>query len=440
MKRILFLSFALSLSVACQEGAEEEENDPVKVETPTVVDTTSSKTGSTSGKIGSGANAAPFQTLEKLPPASGTIARALALNNVVAAASGLPIAASQTDMFGNSYGNYLGTSQIPSRFPPGTGSYAACEALNATRGVIGTIGNTDMTACFVGKSISDKLNDEDYHIYEVDVGGMGLQDSTMKFKIRKSVNASGNLKAVEMMTCSDGKQSEHLLWDFSGDKIKISIKGSAKPGDAEVKNVTYSAIVTATGVNASGVLTGTKDLAFRYMNLFTSGRNNYVVSKATQTSDTLLIARSACERASLDGACDDRSEQSVASADLHDNNPAGGQSPNFLALGDGAAYIKKTGLTGVQQWVAATGLVANSPESAHGALVRKKKDTDLPELSSTFETIEFTKDEAWDCSGDATKLSPSQDTFASCGKYMVDQDVHLECGGGGTANLSTAVF
>ena len=117
----------------------------------------------------------------------------------------------EDEMFGNEYEKYIGDDNLADFIPASTGSYAACEALNYARGVIGMIGNVDMSSCLVGKTIGEDLVDDDFHIYE-----FTMDEMVMKVKIRRVANDEGFLKGVEMMSCSEGKQTEYTKWDFSG--------------------------------------------------------------------------------------------------------------------------------------------------------------------------------------------------------------------------------
>nr|MBP9707401.1 hypothetical protein [Oligoflexales bacterium] len=272
---------------------------------------------------------------------------------------------------------------------------------------------------------------DEFHIYEYTMGEM-----VMKVKVRKVTDEDGFLKGAEMMTCSAGKQSEYTKWDFSGEEVAILSKGVSEPDNEEVESVSYEYSISATGVDEDGVLSGEKEISLRYQNLFTDGGNNHVISTAKQTAEKIEIMRAACEKESLTAECATHSESLYVSADLINNNPEGSQSPNFLALGDGAAFIKSEEIEGVQQWLADSGLVDNEAESTHGTYVLEKSG-EIVEISSEHEAVEFAEEESWDCSGDATAAQFAEALLPICGAYSLDQNVHLECN---QASLSKSVI
>jgi len=419
----VLLGACFLVSIGC--GDDEATEDPI-----------TAITGGGSTSLGTGNLSAPFASLLVVPPAVGPVIAANSLRLTNIATTGLPFAPSAEGEFGGQYSSYVGSSNLSDFFPENTGSYAACETLNYARGAYGTVGNADMMNCFLGQIADGELENEVFKFYSLD-----YDDESIQFKVRRINAADGNLAALEVFTCFEGQQEEYFSVDFSGGNVEMYFKGTAEPENPQVDRVTYEATVTADGVSAEGFFTGTKNLSYRYRNLFNDGRNNHVVADIVQKPETFEYNGFSCEREDLSGLCDSHSQGFLSYSEILDRNDTGGKDPNKFALGDGAAHITSSSINGIQQWLGDSGVVDNSTLSDFGQYVQDNI-SDKITINSTFEDITFTEEQTWDCSDTAEPIAEADAEAALqiCGIYSIDQNVHLECGGGGNANLSTDSF
>jgi len=419
--------------------------------------TTGGTTGNSTGYTPSGSNSSGVTRVADLPRvtdavSTGTSDRALKRSSTTPSTTGLPFATAHTDNFSNVYDPYLGEADISTFFPDSaTGSYAACDLLNFARGAYAQAAEGDMIMCIVTEAVGE-LTSDDYQYKSMEFTE-GSDTITYKMKFRQTTNDAGEITSFEMFGCSDDNEATNMvqdmyfLQDYSGDNVVMLVKGSTEPGNPDVDQVTYQVDVTADGINSSGEIVGTKVMAVRYQNLFSDNVLNHSVMDLTLTNTEFKYNGYFCDKnSSASTTCDAHGGGTAifASMDILNNNETGENNLNKFALGDGAAYLHTTdnSINGIQIWDADSGTVNNSDTGlSHYAYVVNNISS-AKAVSASYDAVTFNSDQTWDCSDTAQALQVSMSTMGACfAEREIDQDVHLECGGGpGGSNLSTSVI
>ena len=419
--------------------------------------TGSSGTGDAS--LGLGGTASAITDISSLPLITDAVAAAgtsgTPLLMAAAATTGLPFATAASDDYGNTFTSYLGASDVGSSYFSGgssTGSYAACEMLNYARGAYAQAASADQIMCLIKQGVGT-LSSDDFQVRSMSFTE-GSETMTYKMKFRQITDeTTGGIKAFEMYGCSNDnaagemRQDLYFSQDYSGGNVVMVLKGDTEPGNPQVDEVSYQVDVTGDSVNSSGQITGSKSVLMRYQNLFADGTNNHAVTDMTLTDSYFRYNGFSCDKATLgSSSCDAHGGSSgyaiFASMDILNHNSPGENNLNRFALGNGAAYLYRPGesIEGIQIWNADTGNLDNADTTQSHYIYIRDNQASAKAIDPDYTAVSFTEAQTWDCSDTAEALTVDDTVLTGCfGEREINQDVHLECGGGpGGANLSTS--
>lgn len=448
---LTLLSTLILLSIsACGGGSGESSSS---TDTPT---NNTGNTGLGDTTLGTGNGSSGLTQIKNLPLATDAVAAGINSNSRAAAnnpAGYLPFATAAADDFGNSFQYYVNEGNLSTYFPndANTSSYAACDLLNYTRGAYASAAESDIMLCLV-TAAEGGLQNDDFVVRTMSFND-GNSTENYKIKYRQITDTSGNIKAFELYGCSDnsGSMAQDLYFsqDYSNNNVVMLIKSKSEPDNSDVDSVSMQVDLTATGINNQGQITGTKTMAMRYRNVFSSGVTGHTLADLVLTDDTFLYNGFYCDRQSTSSTtCDANGGGTAfyAHMDILNNNGAGENNLNKFALGDGASYLYRVesdqtvSLNGIQIWDGASGATDNTNLTSNHYNYVYEHQNNVKSISASYTDVTFTTAQTWDCSDSGTQLSVSNAIMMQCvGEKEIDQDVHLECGGGpGGANFSTA--